>query len=244
MVNTNISLLEDDIELSEEICELLESRGFQVRCFRTISQFSNYNNLQDFDLFIIDLTLPDGDGIDAIKKIRHSSKCGIIVLSGRIDQTTKVLSLELGADDYIEKPMQPFEFIARVRRLLLRTETPSKTNEDNTPKTIYNYENWTTDLSARMMTNSCGYAANLTKLEFDLWVVFLLNEGVALSRDRLIYLIRGYDWAGSDRSIDDLVSRLRRKTTVDGQNMGIKTVHGVGYCLEKSEVQASKDSAM
>ena len=122
MTAARILLIEDDSAILSELEELLGDKGHQVESVRTLTQFNRIADLKVFDLFIVDLTLPDCDGMDIIRLIRRQSDLGIIVLSGKTDQTHKVLALEIGADDYVEKPMSSLEFLARVGRLLRRFE--------------------------------------------------------------------------------------------------------------------------
>ena len=230
---TRILLIEDDSDLLEELKELLVSKGHQVESVRTQFQFNRIPDIRVFDIFVVDLTLPDCDGMDIIKLIRAQSDMGIIVLSGKTDQTHKVVALEMGADDYVEKPMSSLEFVARIRRLLRRFERTPTTVQSGDTTNVLKYDKWSTNLATRTVHNANGESIILTKLEFDLWIAFLKNRGVALSRERLIYILRGQSWAGSDRSIDGLVSRLRVKLNAGDNHVELKTVHGIGYCLEE-----------
>ena len=233
MSMTRILVVEDDIDFYEELEELLSTRGYQVECVRTLYQFQQIADLKIFDIIVVDLNLPDGDGTDIIRMIREQSSSGVIVVSGKTDQTHKVLALEIGADDYVEKPLSSLEFVARLRRLIRRSEVTAKPESNDNFDNVIAYKNWVTDIQMRTVTNTNGELVELTKLEFDLWVVFLKNQGAVLSRDRLIYLLRGQSWAGSDRSIDGLLSRLRKKLIDDKDCVRFNTVHGVGYSLEK-----------
>jgi len=234
MSQIRILSIEDDIDFFEELEELLEGQNYQTESVRTLEQFRRVADLKVFDLFIVDLKLPDGDGADLIRAIREHSDAGIIVLSGKTDQTHKVLTLELGADDFVEKPINALEFVARIRRLLRRTGSTKRIEPNFSAPGVISYKHWTTSLAMRTVHNTRGEAIDLTKLEFELWVSFLKNQGKVLARERLIYLLRGHNWAGSERSIDGLVSRLRNKMKDDEASLNIKTVHGVGYSLEEA----------
>ncbi len=233
MSKDKILIIDDDIPLSEEVSEALTESGFRVKCARSQDQFSKKNEEFDFDIFIVDLLLPDGNGHDIIKKIRSTSDAGIIVLTGKLSEVDTVVSLELGADDYIVKPFSKLEFIARVRRLAARLEAKNDTPDARAAEANeITYGPLLTNMDARKLYAPSGVEIMLTKLEFDLWTAFIKNIDRVLTRDQLIFAIRGQDWAGYDRAIDGLVSRLRKKLSshveIDSQ---FETIRGVGYLL-------------
>lgn len=234
MSRKRILIIEDDINFFVELKELLETQSYQVESVRTLQQFKRLADIEVFDLFLVDLTLPDGDGTDSIRTIREHLDAGVIVLSGKTSQTHKVLALELGADDFVEKPIKSLELVARIRSLLRRSDFSKRIEPASDKSSHLRYQNWITSLAMRTVHNSRGEVINLTKLEFELWVAFLKNQGKVLPRERLVYLLRGQNWAGSERSIDGLVSRLRNKMKDDEIRLNIKTVHGVGYSLEEA----------
>lgn len=233
MHHRKVLVVEDDIALSEEVAEILQEQGYCVKFARTLLQFEKKISEGEFDLFILDLLLPDGHGHEIIRKIRASSPAGILVLSGKMDELDKVVSLELGADDYVVKPFSRSELSARVKSLLRRMDRQSAPSESlQTSSGEVFYGEWRTDVNARKLFAPSGEAIRLTKLEFDLWWAFLNGLDRVLTREQLIYAIRGRDWAGYDRSIDGLVSRLRKKLSADeGIDENFETIRGVGYLL-------------
>lgn len=229
----DILLVEDDIELSEEVTEMLVAQGYSVECARTRYQYDRNAKSRSFSLYIVDLLLPDGHGHDIIRKIRERGRAGVVVLSGKVEELDKVVALELGADDYVEKPIARTEFLARIKSLIRRLACPEPTNAgpmSDGSRTLFG--GWLTDFATRKLYAPCKAEVQLTKLEFELWVALLSAKDRVLTRDNLIHAIRGGDWAGNDRSIDGLVSRLRRKMgAYHDVDQLLETSRGVGYML-------------
>ena len=233
MQETNILIIDDDIELSEEVAEILNEQGYRVAFARTLQQFEQRTADHPFDLYIVDLLLPDGHGHEIIRRIRESGAAGILVLSGKLSEVDKVVSLELGADDYVVKPFARSEFAARVKSLLRRLTTKNvhKLAVDE-EETLIEYAGWKINTKTRKVFQPSGEKIQLTKLEFDLWLTFVKSLDRVLSREQIIFSIRGRDWAGYDRSIDGLVSRMLKKLSVDPMiEENFETVRGVGYML-------------
>lgn len=233
MQETNILIIDDDIELSEEVAEILNEQGYRVSFARTLQQFEQRTADHPFDLYIVDLLLPDGHGHEIIRRIRYSGAAGILVLSGKLSEVDKVVSLELGADDYVVKPFARSEFAARVKSLLRRLTTRNvhKLAVDE-EETLIEYAGWKINTKTRKVFQPSGEKIQLTKLEFDLWLTFVKSLDRVLSREQIIFSIRGRDWAGYDRSIDGLVSRMLKKLSVDPMiEENFETVRGVGYML-------------
>ena len=233
MQETNILIIDDDIELSEEVAEILNEQGYRVGFARTLQQFEQRTADHPFDLYIVDLLLPDGHGHEIIRRIRESGAAGILVLSGKLSEVDKVVSLELGADDYVVKPFARSEFAARVKSLLRRLTTRNvhKLAVDE-EETLIEYAGWKINTKTRKVFQPSGEKIQLTKLEFDLWLTFVKSLDRVLSREQIIFSIRGRDWAGYDRSIDGLVSRMLKKLSVDPMiEENFETVRGVGYML-------------
>lgn len=232
---SNILLIEDNIDAANEVSDSLQQGGYTVETARTIYQFNRLKDLSHFDLFIVDLMLPDGDGNDVIRAIRSVSDNGIIVLSGKQDEVRKVVALELGADDYVTKPFAVAEFLARVRAIVRRQNYPQQlVRQSADVDRVLTYYGWITDMSSRVVSAPDGTQIDLTKLEFDLWVAFLENQDKVMAREYLVELIRGGKWAGYDRSIDGLVNRVRKKVFQNAElERYLTTVRGVGYRLIK-----------
>ncbi|WP_108835259.1 response regulator transcription factor [Tateyamaria sp. Alg231-49] len=233
MKETNILVIDDDIELSDEVAEILNEQGYHVGFARTLQQFEQRTADRAFDLYIVDLLLPDGHGHEIIRRVRYLGAAGIVVLSGKLSEVDKVVSLELGADDYVVKPFARSEFVARIRSLLRRLATRNvHTMALDEEATSIGYAGWTINPKTRKVFQPSGEKIQLTKLEFDLWLTFVKSLDRVLSREQIIFSIRGRDWAGYDRSIDGLVSRMLKKLSVDPMiEENFETVRGVGYML-------------
>jgi two-component system phosphate regulon response regulator OmpR len=174
------------------------------------------------DIVILDVMLPGMDGFTVCRRIRETSRVPIVMLTARGDVTDRIVGLELGADDYLPKPFEPRELVARVQAVLRRG---SGAEQDDLLRVGPLEVNWTSR-SARLQ----GTVLPLTSAEFDLLALLARNRGRVLSRDRIMDETRGVDWEAYDRSIDILVSRLRQKLGDDPKQPAfIRTVRGAGY---------------
>ncbi len=190
------------------------------------------------DLVTLDLNLPDSDGLTIGREIRGRSQVPIIMVTGKGDTIDRVVGLELGADDYITKPFHVREVIARVRAVLRRTgagsrPSPSLIAAPPVETAGLAFDGWVLDLTRRELRHAGGGpVCELTTSEFDLIKLFATHANRPLSRDQIMDLLRGHDWTPTDRSIDNLVLRLRRKVEADPDHPRlIKTVRGIGYCF-------------
>lgn len=233
MQNVNILIVDDDLSLSEEVAEALREQGYGVTFAGSRHQFEKLVSDKNFDVFVVDLLLPDGHGHEIIREIRRSCSAGIVVLSGKVEEVDKVVSFELGADDYVVKPFARSEFVARIKSLLRRIEGRVFQEESNDAvSSVIEFGELRTDTNVRKVFDAAGQEIQLTKLEFDLWLAFLKGRDRVLTREQLILSIRGRSWAGYDRSIDGLVSRLRKKLAIgSGGDDYFETIRGVGYML-------------
>ncbi|MFT5282032.1 MAG: DNA-binding response OmpR family regulator [Yoonia sp.] len=232
-INTcpTILILEDDIETLAEIKETLLDEGFTILSAENIQTFERLKKHNIVDLFLIDLNLPDGNGLMLTRKIRGESEVGIIIVSGKTSEIDRVVGLEIGADDYITKPFSPRELVARVQAVLRRTRGSTlPTSTIYSGEAVAEFLDWKLDLGSRHLLAKDGEYVELTTAEFDLLRVFVKAPNRVLSRDFLLNELHGHDWVGYDRGVDGLVSRLRRKLKPSVETLSlIKTVRGVGY---------------
>jgi two-component system OmpR family response regulator len=234
----HILIVDDHRELRELVSRALIKEGFRVSATadgRTMRQV-----LADarIDLILLDLMLPDEDGLSLCRSLRTQSKIPIIMLTAKGDEVDRVIGLEMGADDYLPKPFGSRELIARIRAVLRRSrESGAAPGPTDRPKQ-YLFDSWRLDTARRQLVRDDGAVVPLSTGEYDLLVVFVERPQRVLSRDQLIDLSRGRTAAALDRSVDTQVSRLRRKLEHDPADPRIiKTVWGGGYVFTPAVTQ-------
>jgi two-component system, OmpR family, response regulator len=229
---------DDDPEIRKLLARYIESQGFRVQLAANCRELHDRLASGHVDLIVLDVMLPDGSGLEVCRDLRaQRSNVPIILLTALKEDVDRIIGLEIGADDYLGKPFNPRELIARVRAVLRRrAETLRPASEAK----IYRFEGFTADPQTRRVTDPRGGDIELTGAEFDLLRTFLERPGRVLSRDQLLDLTRGREGDVLDRSIDVLVSRLRRKRAEGGASQLFKTVRNGGYQLAaKVELQDS-----
>jgi DNA-binding response OmpR family regulator len=218
-----ILILDDDDELNTLLKEYLARYGFAVETASHPNQGLRALRREPPDLLVLDVMLPDLDGFAVCRKVRESSDVPIIMLTARGEVADRVVGLELGADDYLAKPFEPRELVARIQAVLRRGSTCSPRAETLRAGELE------LDLSACTATLH-GQSMSLTTAEFELLALLVRHQGRALSRDRILDETRGLDWETFDRSIDVMISRLRQKLGDDPKAPTfIKTIWGRGY---------------
>lgn len=228
MTAPTIILVEDDPGLRTLIARLLQENGFVVRTAATAPEmWIALENGPAASLVILDIMLPGTNGLDLCRQIRRSSDIPIIFISAKGGDEDRILGLELGADDFLAKPFQPRELVARARAILRRgpmtdRDVPGGRNEAR-------FNGWTVFFARRELRSPSGAVVDLTGAEFDLLGTFISQPLRVIGRERLIELSRTRLGDSSDRSIDVLVSRLRRKLAAAGGEPPILTVRGIGY---------------
>jgi len=229
MTAQTIILVEDDPGLRTLIARLLQENGFTVRTAATAPEmWIALENGPPAHLVILDIMLPGTNGLDLCRQIRKSSDIPIIFISARGSDEDRILGLELGADDFLAKPFQPRELIARARAILRRG--PMMDGGDQARgRNEFTFDGWTVYFARRELRSPSGAVVDLTGAEFDLLSTFISQPMRVIGRERLIELSRTRLSDSSDRSIDVLVSRLRRKLSAAGSQPPIVTVRGVGY---------------
>ena len=221
-----ILIIDDEVNIIELAKLYLQRDGFQVESAtkgqQGLTMFSSVNP----DLIILDIMLPDIDGFEVCRQIRAKSKLPILMLSARREDVDKIIGLELGADDYLAKPFNPQELVARVKAILRRTQA-----EAEPPQVIDVYGVHIDVLKREVLIGS--ESLKLRTKEFDLLSVFAQNPDVVLTRDRLLNDVWGYDYYGETRTVDVHVSHLREK--LKGSPADIETFRGTGYKLVSSK---------
>jgi len=220
---TRVLLIDDDEALGALLTEYLGPFGFAVTAIANPEDGLRALEPDAPDIVVLDVMLPGMDGFAVCRKIRASSRVPIVMLTARGSVMDRIVGLELGADDYLPKPFEPRELVARLQAVL-RRGSPQKEPPDIAKLGALEV-NW----DARTARHD-GRLLELTAAEFELLGLFIRNRGRALTRDRILEATRGLDWEAFDRSIDVLVSRLRQKLGDDPrQPVFIKTVRGLGY---------------
>ncbi len=232
----HILIVDDEFAFLKPLAAYFEKQGFKVSEAQTAREAIRKVNSVRPDIILLDLTLPDGDGLDVCKTIRTSFDTPIIFLSGRVDTTDKVVALELGGDDYVTKPCEPRELLARVRSTLRRYGgILSDQKHFETPKSIIKFGPWSLDPQAQLIFDTkSGNKVHLTGGELRILLMLIRYPGVVLSRDKLLDL-KQEDGTPEvfDRTIDNFISRLRKKIepSKDSKRL-IKTYWGGGYSLD------------
>ena len=227
----HILVVDDDREIRSLVAQLLRKHGFRVTDAADGREMMQVLEDGRFDLVVLDLMLPGEDGLTLCRRVRGTSSLPIIMLTAMGEETDRIVGLEMGADDYLPKPYNPRELLARIRAVLRRTggEAPEPQEEDGGLRV---FEGWSLDLAKRELRAPDGTLVPLTAGEYDLLAAIVERPGRVLSRDQLLDLTRGRDAAPFDRSVDVQISRLRRKLEPDPKEPQIiKTVRGGGYVL-------------
>lgn len=234
----HILVVDDDPTIRSFIKEYLEGNGYRVSEARDGTGMRHVRSSKEIDLIILDLMLPGEDGLELARQIRTQSEVPIIMVTGRGDPVDRVVGLELGADDYLPKPFEARELLARVRSVLRRTNRGAATETQEVGgHQLACFADWSLDLGRHQLASADGKGVRLTSAEFSLLSAFVTNPDKVLSRDRLLDLVYGREMFPFERSIDVLVMRLRKKIEKDPANPAlIKTIRGGGY-LFAAEVQ-------
>jgi len=229
-----ILVVDDDEDIRNLLKEYLEKNGFVVVTAADGQQMRQYWPHERLDLIVLDIMMPGDDGFTLCKEVRARSRIPIIMLTAGSDETDRIIGLELGADDYVGKPFNPRELLARIKAVLRRyDESPDSSPLDARQR--LRFGNWLLDLTNRELIDANGNAHSLNGADFNLLRLFVSRPGEVLSRDDLSNELRGRDSSPFDRSIDVQVSRLRSRLNDDGKSPQlIKTVRGAGYILTVS----------
>jgi two-component system, OmpR family, response regulator len=227
--NGHILVVDDEQEICHLVEEYLIGEGYRVSTARDGEGMRRALSRSAVDLVILDLMLPGEDGLALARSLRSESAIGIIILTGRGETVDRIIGLEMGADDYLPKPFNLRELLARVKSVLRRVQ--SRTADASHPARVQlRFAGWSLDLASRELLSPTGEEVRLTTAEFDLLAAFVNHANQVLSRDRLLDLARNREAGPFDRTIDVQVGRLRRKLADDPQNPTlIKTVRGSGY---------------
>lgn len=223
---TQVLVVDDDASLRELLQDYLQREGFKVSGVPDGVAMFAWLGESEPDIIILDLMLPGDDGLTLARRLRRQTQVPIIMLSARGDEIDRIVGLEVGADDYLAKPFNPRELLARIRAVLRR---PAHNGSDGTTASHVSFGPYRLELASRRLTRN-GDSVALTGSEFDLLRIFAEHPNRVLDRDRLLDLLKGYERNPFDRSIDVQVARLRAKIEPDKKTpCYIRTVWGRGY---------------
>lgn len=221
-----ILVVDDDPELRQLLDEYLSGWGYNVLLASDGAQMREQLASQPVDLVILDLMLPGEDGLSLCRSLRVQSELPILMLTASGDEVNRILGLEMGADDYIHKPFIPRELLARVKNILRRA---GESGGHAAPARTLHFAGWTLDLNAHHLIDANSVVVSLSSGEFRLLKALADHPGHVLSRDQLLEVFSNREAAPFDRTIDVMISRLRRRLTDDGEEPLIKTVRNEGY---------------
>lgn len=237
----NILILEDEKDAAQLLAEALALDGYKTKHAGSKAEFDRYTDHEEYQVLLVDISLPDASGLDVIRQVRQTSDVGIIVTSGRSSEADVVVAIEIGADDYMIKPIQVRELTAKIRRLLQRTKNAgySRRLARGNAHEQHFFGNWQLDVANHILMDNQGTPINITTAEFVLLDALLRSSNRILSRQALLDHLYGYGDAHEERNVDGMISRLRRKLRCTDYPEIIKTVRNAGYmlCIEvKTEV--------
>jgi DNA-binding response OmpR family regulator len=227
--SARILIVDDDPRIYRLLAHYLGREGYSVRTASNGVEMRRLLTTEQPDLIILDLMLPGENGLTLAQEIRAQSDVAIIMLTGKMDTVDKVVGLELGADDYVTKPFEERELLARIRSVLRRTSRSDISNSGS-QGSIARFAGWQLDLTAYTLTSPTGEKVHLTSHEFRLLAALVTRYNRVLTRDEILELVAGRDRTPYDRSIDVLVGKLRGKIEDDPKHpCFIQTIRGVGY---------------
>lgn len=226
----HILVVDDDTEIRALLKEYLTRHAYRVTTVADGPSMEQAMEDMHFDLVVLDVMLPGEDGVSLCRKLRRHSSVPIIMLTARGDEADRIAGLETGADDYLPKPFNPHELLARINSVLRRARSLP---QDLWPEDVqaFRFGGWRLQTAARLLQNAEGTVVPLSGAEYRLLCIFLRYPNTVLSRDRLMELLRGHSSTMPfDRSMDVQVSRLRQRLRDDGRSPGIiRAVRGEGY---------------
>ena len=228
----HILVVDDDREIRDLLSKFLERQGMRVTAARDAREARKLWPLGRYHLVVLDLMMPGESGLDLARWLRAQEDVPIVMLTAMAEETDRIVGLELGADDYVAKPFNPRELLARIRAVLRRASGEGGGGAKEPPPRAIRFAGWTLEPGRRRLLNPEGVEVPLTGGEYELLQVLVERPNRVLTRDMLMDLLRGRQAGPFDRAIDVAVSRLRRKLEDDGRNPTlIKTVRGGGYVL-------------
>jgi len=228
---TKILIVDDDELTRQVLSSYFENEGYDVSCAATAEEAEEVLALGTVDLVLLDIRMPGKDGLTLTRELRVNSEIGIILVTGSQDEVDRLIGLECGADEYVTKPFNPREILARGKNLIRRVRLCQQAKAaDNGDSTLKAFERWTLNPVRRQLIDEQQVTVQLTEGEFQLLKCLMDHVGQIMTRDQILDQIRNREWVPTDRTVDVLIGRLRRKLGDDSAAPQlILTVHGAGY---------------
>ena len=225
----HVLVVDDHRDIREPLARYLEKHDVRVTAVDSAAAARRALRKAAVDLVVLDIMMPGEDGLQLCRHLRETTRIPVILLTAMAEDTDRIVGLEVGADDYVTKPFNPRELLARIKAVIRRTQSLPPDREPRSAG-AYRFDRWSLDTSRRELVDEAGVVTPLSTGEFRLLVVLLERPGMVLSRDQLLDLTRGRRAAPFDRAVDNQVSRLRRKIERDPRSPKlITTVWGGGY---------------
>jgi two-component system OmpR family response regulator len=225
----HILVVDDEREIREPLAKYLIKSGLRASIAAGGAEARAALKTSAIDMVVLDIMMPGEDGLSLCRHLRETTDIPVILLTAMVEDTDRVVGLEIGADDYLTKPFNPRELLARIRAVLRRANAVPRPRESAAGERL-KFGGWMLDMDRRELIGGDGVAAPLSTAEFKLLAAFLRRPGIVLSRDQLLDLTSGRAAEVFDRTVDNQVSRLRRKIEADPKNpVLVKTVWGGGY---------------
>jgi len=229
--DTKILIVDDDELTRQVLSSYFENEGYDVLCAKTAEEAEELLALGTFDLILLDIRMPGKDGLTLTRELRVNNEVGIILVTGSQDEVDCLIGLECGADEYVTKPFNPREILARAKNLIRRVRLCQQVKlADNDDYILKAFDRWKLNPVRRQLIDEEQTTVQLTEGEFQLLKCLMDHVGQIMTRDQILDQIRNREWVPTDRTVDVLIGRLRRKLGDDSTNPRlILTVHGAGY---------------
>lgn len=225
-----VLVVDDDPVTRNLLAEYFSAEDYRVFCAGSAEEAGRIAATEDIELVLLDIRLPGKDGLTLTRELRVNGEIGIILVSGKQDEIERIVGLECGADEYVTKPFNPREILARAKNLIRRVRHATSVRSEPRREKVVAFGDWSLHEDRRQLVDADGAETELTEGEFQLLKAFLRHPGHTMSRDQLLDQIRNREWVPSDRTVDVLVGRLRRKLKDEPASPKvILTVHGAGY---------------
>jgi DNA-binding response OmpR family regulator len=231
LTHTKILVVDDDELTRQVLSSYFENEGYNVLCATTAEEAEEVLALGAVDLILLDIRMPGKDGLTLTRELRVNSEMGIILVTGSQDEVDRIIGLECGADEYVTKPFNPREILARAKNLIRRVKLCQQAKSEVTGDYILKaFDRWKLNPVRRQLIDEQKIIVQLTEGEFQLLKCLMDHVGKIMSRDQILDQIRNREWVSTDRTVDVLIGRLRRKLGDDSAAPRlILTVHGAGY---------------